>query len=160
MELLRASRRAGVVLALLSGIAALSILALPLLLVLLMVLFDTVAHGLLVLLGMIVTWAATLLQSGGSGLPPYSAIALAPLPVALHAALQSAPCLAGIMLVLFRPRPGRSWWLVVLLWGLSAAIGGGLAAMTLLPGLVVAVLFAVLPQPSATAAPPDTSPRR
>ncbi|WP_419728007.1 hypothetical protein [Lichenicola sp.] len=151
--------RAGVVIALVSGIGALSILALPLLLVLLMVLFDTVAHGLLVLLGMIVTWAATLLQSGG-GLPPYSAIALAPLPVALHAALRSAPCLAGIMLVLFRPRPGRSWWLVALLWGASAAIGGGLAAVTLLPGLAVAVALAVLPQPSAAASPSDAASHR
>ena len=152
--------RIGVVVALVSGVGALSILALPLLLVLLMVLFDTVAHGLLVLRGMIVTWVAALLQPGGGGLPPYSAIALAPLPVALHAALRSAPCLAGIMLVLFRPRPGRSWWLVALLWCVSAAVGGGLAAVTLLPGLAVAVALAVLPQPSAAASPSDPALRR
>ena len=155
--MLTTSWRAGVVVALLSGVGALSILALPLLLVLLMVLFDTVAHGLLVLLGMIVSWMAALLQSSGGELPPYSAIALAPLPVALHAALQSTPCLAGVMLVLFRPRPGRSWWLVALLWGLSAAIGGGLAAVTLLPGLLVAVLFASLP-PRLLGSPPQLPP--
>ncbi|WP_419728003.1 hypothetical protein [Lichenicola sp.] len=92
-----------------SGVRALSILV-PLMA--LMALFDTVALGLLVLLGMIVTWAATLLRSGGGGSPPYPAIALAPLPVALHAAQRSAPCLASAILVMLRPRPGRSWWLI------------------------------------------------
>lgn len=138
-----AIKRIGLIVALLSGLCALSILALPLLLVLLMVLFDTVAHGLLVLLGLIVTWAGSLLQVGGSGLPPYSAIALAPLPVAVHAALRSAPCLMGLVLVLLRPSPGRSWWLVGLLWVLSAGIGGELVAVTLLPGIGIAAWFAL-----------------
>lgn len=133
-----------VVVALLSGLGALSILALPLLLVLLMVLFDSLAHGLLVLLGMLMTWASTLLRAGGgSGLPAYSAIVVAPLPVAMHAALQSAPCLGGLMLVVLRPRPGRSWWGVALLWCLSAGIGGELVAVTLLPGIAVAAWFAL-----------------
>lgn len=132
-----------IVVALLSGLGALSILALPLLLVLLMVLFDSLAHGLLVLLGMLMTWASTLLQSGGSGLQQYSAIVMAPLPVAMHAALQSAPCLGGLMLVVLRPRPGRSWWGVALLWCLSAGIGGELVAVTLLPGIAVAAWFAL-----------------
>lgn len=136
-------RPVAVVVALLSGLCALSILALPLLLVLLMVLFDSLAHGLLVLLGMLVTWASALLRGGGSGLPSYSAIVMAPLPVALHAALQSAPCLGGLILVLLRPRPGKSWWLVALLWCFSAGIGGELVSVTLLPGIAIAAWFAL-----------------
>ncbi|MGI4745742.1 MAG: hypothetical protein ACRYGI_03570 [Janthinobacterium lividum] len=129
--------------ALLSGLAALSILILPLMLVLLMVLFDTVAHGLLVLLGLLVTWLRQIVQVGATGLPPYDTIAFAPLDVALRSLFRSLPCLAGLMLVLLRQRPGRSWWLVVVLWGLSASIGGEVVAVALLPGIGIAIWFAL-----------------
>lgn len=129
--------------ALLSGLAGLSILILPLMLVLLMVLFDTVAHGLLVLVGLLVTWLSQVVQTGATGLPPYDRIAFAPLDVALRSLFRSLPCLAGLMLALLRQRPGRSWWLVVVLWSLSASIGGEAVAVALLPGIGIAVWFAV-----------------
>ena len=137
--------RIGKGVAILSGASALALLILPLLLLLLMVLFDSTAHGLLVLLGLVSSWLGALLPAGNGGLPAYTAIALDPLPVAAGAALRSAPCLLGLVLVLLSPRPGPRWGWIALLWLVAASGGGRAVAIALLPGLLAALLLATRP---------------
>lgn len=133
-------RRVAVGIALLSGATALALLMLPLFLVLLMVLFDRMAHGVLVLLGLLLTWLLELLPSNGNGLPSYQAVTLQPLAVAVHALFHIVPCVAGLALILLNRRSGRNWWLVVPLWGVTAASSGVAVAVVLLPGLA-SILF-------------------
>ncbi len=149
-----------VAVAVLSGATALALLLLPLLLLLLMVLFDSATHGLMALLGLVATWLQALLPPGGGGLPAYSAIALDPLPAAARAALRSAPCLLGLILIFLSPRavsprpvstrPGARWWCITVLWIIAAAGGGSLVAAALLPGLMATLLLAI-----CSAAPQD-----
>ncbi len=148
----------GVAVAMLSGATALALLMLPLLLLLLMVLFDSATHGLMALLGLVATWLQALLPPGGGGLPAYNGIALDPLPAAARAALRSAPCLLGLVLVLLSPRPvsprsgstrsgstrsGARWWCITVLWIVAAAVGGRLVAIALLPGLLATLALAI-----------------
>ncbi len=133
---------AGAGLALVSGVAALAMLLLPLLLVLLMVLFDSTAHGIVVLLGLLLSWLREFMPGGG-GMPPFRTVTFHPLEVALASLLRALPCLAGLMLILLDRRPGARWWWIVLLWGCAAVIGGKAVAAVLLPGLVVAMVFAL-----------------
>ncbi len=135
--------RVGLGVAVLSGLLALGLSMLPLLLALLMVLFDSTTHGLLALLGLVASWLGSLLPAGSGSLPPYDAIALDPVPVAAWAALRSAPCLLGLVLILLSPRPGRRWWWVALSWLLAAAGDGRPVATALLPGLLAALLLAL-----------------
>ena len=137
-------QRFAIGIALLSGLMALALLMVPLLLVLLMVLFDTTAQALMVLLGLVATWVQTLTPvGGGGGLPPYRAIALDPVSVGLSAGFRSAPCLAGVVLILSKPGPGPRWWWVVLLWAISASLGGEAVGFALAPGLLAAALLAL-----------------
>ncbi len=136
-------RGLGVALALCSGIAALALLLLPLLLVLLMVLFDTVTRGVLVLIGSWLDWLRGALPGGSAGLPPFQAIAFHPLRVALGSLMRSLPCLGGLMLV--SPRRGAGgWWCIVLFWVLAGSLGGPTVAAILLPGGIAAMLLALL----------------
>ena len=133
-------RRAVLAVAVLSGLAAMSIEALPLLLMLLLVLFDRVAHGVMVLLGALLDWLRSLLQAGPGGLPPYRALATDPLAVALRTLLLGLPCLVGLLLIGL-----RRWGLVLLCWSLDAT-GAALDAdplvpIALLPGLVAVLLL-------------------
>ncbi len=137
--------RLGKGVAILSGLSALGLLMLPLLLILLMLLFDSTTHGLLALLGLVASWIGGLLPAGNGSLPTYNAIALDPLPVAAGAALRSAPCLLGLVLILLSPRPGPRWWWVTLLWLVAAAGGGQPVAIALLPGLLATLLLAIRP---------------
>ncbi|MGI4748846.1 MAG: hypothetical protein ACRYFY_22775, partial [Janthinobacterium lividum] len=68
---------------------------------------------------------------------------LQPLAVALHSLSRTAPCLAGLGLILLNRQPGRRWWLVVLLWSVTAASSGVAVAAVLLPGLASALLLAL-----------------
>ena len=136
------TRRAGIGLALFSGLAALGLLLLPLLLVLLMVLFDTAAHGLLVLLVLLLGWLRQFVPGGGNGMPAFGTVTFHPLHVAVGSVVRALPCLAGLALILIN-RASKGWWCVALLWGLAAATGGRIVAAVLLPGLVLAALFAL-----------------
>jgi hypothetical protein len=138
------ARWAGVGLALFSGVAALALLLLPLLLVLLMVLFDTTAHGLLVLLALLLSWLRQFVPDGQGGLPAFRTVAFHPLDVALGSLTHALPCLAGLAVILIN-RASRGWWWVALLWGLAAATSGRIVAAVLLPGLVLAALLALPP---------------
>ena len=133
---------AGAGLALASGVAALAMLLLPLLLVLLMVLFDSTAHGIVVLLELLLSWLRAFMPGNG-GVPPFRTVTFHPLDVALGSLMRALPCLGGLMLILLNRRPGARWWWIVLLWGSAAVIGGKAAAAVLLPGLVVAAIFAL-----------------
>ncbi len=137
-------RSFGVGLALVSGTAALALLLLPLMLVLRMVLFDSTAHGVLVLLGVLLGWLQDFLLAGAAGgsLAPFPAIAFHPLRVAAGSIACAAPCAAGLLVLLARWPARGSWWWVVLLWSIAALLGGKAAAAALLPGLLVAGLFA------------------
>ena len=64
-----------------------------------------------------------------------------PREAALGSLLRALPCLAGLVLILLNRAPA-AWWWVVLLWSLAAATGGKPVAMVLLPGLVIAAIFA------------------
>ncbi len=137
------ARWAAIGLALFSGLAALGLLILPLILVLLMVLFETTARGVLVLLGLLVNWLRDFVPGSGGSLPPFQAVVFHPLEVALGSLLRAMPCLAGLMLILLRRSSGRWWWWILMLWSLAAAIGGRPVATLLLPGLVIAAIFAL-----------------
>jgi len=127
-----------------SGALALAWLALPLVLVLLMLLFDTVAHALLVLLGMLVSWIGSVLPASPVGaLPGYRSLAFHPAQVAAASAGRALPCLAGLLLAVLRPRRGASWWAVLGLWIVAAALGGLLSLLALAPGLAVAATRAL-----------------
>ncbi len=136
-------RAIGVALALCSGTAALALLLLPLVLVLLMALFDTVTHGMLVLIGAWFDWLRGSAPGSDGGLPPFQTIALQPRRVALDSLMRSLPCLAGLMLVLLHRGPGGWWWWITLLWGLAASLGGSTVAAILLPGCIMAMLLAL-----------------
>ena len=136
---------AGIGLALVSGLSALAVLLLPLLLVLLMLLFDTTAHGVAVLLGLVLHWLRTFVLGDQAAAPALQALALHPLDVAMSSLLRGAPCLAGLMLILCNRKPGAGWWWVVLFWTVAAAAGGGIVTAMLLPGLLSAALFALHP---------------
>ena len=134
-------RRLALAVAVLSGLAALSIDMLPLLLVLLLLLFDRVTHGVLVLFGALLEWLRSLLSVGPGAAPPYGALAADPLAVAARALLLGLPCLAGLLLLGLRRR-----WPVLLCWGLDIVlarfVGDPLVAVTLLPGLLATLLLA------------------
>ena len=135
---------AGVSLALLSGLTGLALLLLPLILVLLMLLFETTARGVLVLLGLLVDWLRAFMPGGEGGLPPFQAVVFHPLDAALGSLLRALPCLAGLVLILLnRGSGGRWWWWITPLWALAAAIGGKPVAVVLMPGLVIAAIFAL-----------------
>ena len=135
--------RLGRSVAVLSGLSALGLLALPLLLLLLMVLFDTTMHGVVVLVELLLGWLRDFVLGGDGGLPLFQTIAFHPLQVAAESLARALPCLAGLMLVLPRRKPKGRWWWIVLFWGLAAAIGGEAPALMLLPGLIIAVIFAL-----------------
>ncbi len=139
----RTLRGIGVALALCSGTAGLALLLLPLLLVLLMVLFDTVTHGLFVLVGALLDWLRAFVPGSAGSLPPFQSIAFHPWRVALQSLMRSLPCMAGLMLVLLRRGPGGWWWWIVLLWSLAACLGGPTVRQILLPGCVAATLLAL-----------------
>ena len=135
--------RAGLAVVFLSGGAALAILLLPVVLVLLLALFDTLTHALLVLFGQLLTLLPEFAHGGdGHGLSPYQSILASPWRVAWNAIVRALPCLAGLMIIRLSRQPGR-WWAIVLVWSLTARLNGELVAATLLPGIVVAALFAV-----------------
>lgn len=134
----------GTGLALSSGLSALAILLLPLLLVLLMMLFDTTAHGVVVLLDVLFSWLRAFMPGSAGGSSPFWTVAFHPAQVAVTSLAQALPCLGGLLLILLRREPGRSWWWVVLLWGLSAGMDGEVVASLLLPGIVVAASLAVV----------------
>ncbi len=127
--------------AVLSGLAALSIALLPLLLVLLLLLFDRVTQGVMVLLGALLDWLRSLLPAGSGTLPPYRALVASPAAVALRALLPGLPCLAGLLLI-----AARRWRPALLCW--SLAIGAALVdadpliPLVLLPGLVATLVLA------------------
>ncbi len=128
-------RRLALAVAVLSGLAALSIEMLPLLLVLLLLLFDRVTHGVLVLLGALLEWLRSLLPAGGGGLSPYGALAADPVAVAARALLLGLPCLTGLLLL-----GVRRWWPALLCWGFDLALAvvsmNLPAAIALSPGLL------------------------
>ena len=134
-------RRLALTVAVLSGLAALSIETLPLLLVLLLLLFDRVTHGVLVLLGALLQWLRSLLPAASGGLPSYGALTADPSAVAARALLLGLPCLAGLLLL-----GARSWRLALLCWSLDIAIAAIAvdlpAAIALLPGLLAVLLLA------------------
>lgn len=141
----RASRWArwiGTGLALGSGLAALAMLLLPLLLVLLMMLFDTTAHGVVVLLDVLFSWLRAFMPGSASGSSPFWTVAFHPAQVAVRSLARALPCLGGLLLILLRREPGRGWWWVVLLWGFSAGTGGEIVTSLLLPGIVAAASLA------------------
>ncbi len=136
-------RGAGVAVALCCGISALAMLLLPMLLVLLMVLFDTVTHGTFVLIGAWFDWLRGTAPGSADGLPAFQTIAFHPGRVALDSLARSLPCLAGLMLVSLRRGTGGHWWWIVLLWAIAAYLGGATVAVILLPGCVAATLLAL-----------------
>lgn len=119
---------------------------LPLLLVLLIVLFDTVAHGVLVLFGLVADWLRRLVPGGG-GLPPYRSAATEPLRVALHSLLLSLPCAGGLAVAALHGTR-RRWWFVLVAWSMVAAAGGKAVALVLMPGLLSALLLATARPPA------------
>ncbi len=134
------SHRAAVVVAVLSGLAALSVATLPLLLVLLLLLFDRVTQGVMVLVGALLDWLRSLLPAGPGALPPYRALLTDPQAVAGRALPLVLPCVAGLVLVV-----ARRWRLALWCWGICVAVAFAeadpLAAVALLPGLVAVLLL-------------------
>ncbi len=120
-----------------------ALLLLPLVLVLLMVLFDAVTHGMLVLVGWLLDWLGGFLPSPARGLPRLQMIAFHPRRVALDSLTRSLPCLAGLMITWLRRGAGGSWCWVVLLWVVAACLGGPTVRGILLPGCVAATLLAL-----------------
>ena len=136
-------RRASLAVIVLSGSAALAILLLPMALVLLLALFDTVAHALLVLLGQFLALLPQFAPVGGAGgLSPYQSIMDDPLRTAWQSLVRALPCLAGLLLVRLT-RQALKWWAIVLLWTLTAQFNGELIAAVLLPGILAAGLRAM-----------------
>ncbi len=136
-------RRAGLGVIILSGSAALPILLLPVVLVLLLALFDTMAHALLVLLGQVLALLPEFAPTGGAAaLSPYQSIMDDPGDAAWESLVRALPCLAGLMLIQWSRQAWR-WWAIVLVWSLTARLNGELVAALLLPGIVVAGLFAM-----------------
>ena len=108
-----------------------------------MVLFDSVTHGMFVLVGTVFDWLRGFVPGVAGASPPFQTIALHPWRVALGSLLRALPCLAGLMLVSLRLGPGGCWWWIVLLWSLAGYLGGPTVTEILLPGCVVAVLLAL-----------------
>ena len=136
-------RRLGLGVMFLSGLSALTVLILPAVLVLLMVLFDTMAHSLLVLLGLLLTSLVQFVPGSGTGtLGPYQTVMQNPLQAASWSLLRAVPCLAGLMLIPLRRQP-RRWWAIILLWSFTACIAGQAVAIMLLPGIAIAALVAL-----------------
>ena len=133
-------RRAALIVAALSGVAALSVETLPLLLVLLLALFDRVTQGVLVLFGALLDWVRSLLPAGPGALPSYRALTASPLAAALQALLLGLPCVAGLLLIGL-----RRWKLVLLCWSLDIAAAmldaDPLVSIALLPGLLAILLL-------------------
>ena len=134
--------RAAIVVALLSGLAALSVALLPLLLVLLLLLFDRVTQGVMVLMGALLDWLRSLLPAGAGGaLPPYRALVTDPLAVAGRALPLVLSCVAGLVLVAV-----RRWRSALACWGVCVALAFAEAdpvtAVTLMPGLLAVLLLA------------------
>ena len=135
------SGRAALVVALLSGLAALSIAVLPLLLVLLLLLFDRVTQGVMVLVGALLDWLRSLLPAGSGGaLPPYRALLADPLAVAGRALPVVLPCTAGLVLGV-----ARRWRAALSCWGrcmaLALAEADLVTAAILAPGLLAVLLL-------------------
>lgn len=128
--------------AFLSGLCALSILMLPLLLALLMILFDSTARGLLIMLGSILRWLGSFLPAGNA-LPPYRSLSLDPVAIALAAGLPMLPCLLGLLPPLAAPERRASWGLAAIVWCAALPFAGRLPAFALLPGIAAALLLAV-----------------
>ena len=127
--------------AVVSSVAALALLLLPVVLVLLMVLFDITAHGVLVLLGLLLGWLRAFLpdapQAGdGSGFHP--------LGVASAALLHALPVIGGLLCAALGRHP-RNWCGALLLWGAAALWDGSVVAATLVPALVGATICALSP---------------
>jgi len=125
-----------------SGTAALAILLLPLVLVLLMMLFETTAHGVFVLFGMVFNWLRTTMPGSGNALPPFRTVEFHPLDVIVGSAARSLPCLCGLVLILLHRQAGPWWWWIVMLWGLTAWLGGTVIAFVLIPGILVSLALA------------------
>jgi len=123
------------------ALLTLGILLTPLLLALLMVLFDTTAKGFMELLAWLLDRLETYLLPQAGGLPPYQSLDLLLRPLVLGTLLPGLPCLAGLLLVLRRPAFGRHWLLAALAWGLSAALGGITIALLLLPACLAALFL-------------------
>ncbi|MCQ8277919.1 hypothetical protein NFI95_05600 [Acetobacteraceae bacterium KSS8] len=139
MPLLRFTLRA---VALLSGLCALSVLALPLLLALLMLLFDSTARGLMIMLGSILHGLGTFLPAGNA-LPPYRSLPLDPAALAFAALLRIFPCLLGLVPAIVAPERRASWLLCAACWCAALPFAGRLPVFALLPGIVAALLLAV-----------------
>ena len=118
-------------------------LLLPLLLVLLVVLFDALTHGMFVLIGTLLDWLRGFVPGIAGASPPFQTIAFHPWQVALGSLTRALPCLAGLMLILLRRGPGGRWWWIVLLWSLAACLGGSTVREILLPGCIAAMLLAL-----------------
>jgi hypothetical protein len=127
-----------------SGLLALSLLALPVFLALLMILFDSTMQGLLVLLGSLVNVAGWLLGGGTGSLPDYRAIELDPWRLGLDASLRALPCAGGLAIVAVRPGGGWRWWGVAVLWATAMWSGDALVRLVLAPGVAIAAGFGTL----------------
>ena len=132
-------RPAAGIVATLCSVAALALLLLPLVLVLLMVLFETTAHGVLALFGLLLGWLRAFLpgsryDTAGAGFDA--------LGVALDALLRALPVLGGLLAIVIGRRP-RYWCVALLLWGLAAALDGPVIAVVLGPAMAGAALCAV-----------------
>ena len=108
-----------------------------------MVLFDTVTHGMFVLIGTLLDWLRGFVPGIAGTSPPYRTIAFHPWRVALGSLMRALPCLAGLVLILLRRGPGGCWWWIVLLWSLAAYLGGPTVREILLPGCLAAMLLAL-----------------
>ncbi|WP_428377185.1 hypothetical protein [Lichenicoccus sp.] len=142
------------IVAIVSSVAALALLLLPLVLVLLMVLFDTTAHGVLVLLGLLLGWLRAFLPGSphattGAGFHP--------LGVALGSLLHAIPVLGGLLAILSGRQP-RHWRGALLLWVVAAAFDGSVVAATLAPAIAGAAIGALPARRDGNVASPQRSP--
>jgi hypothetical protein len=145
---LSAPRLAGLAIVWLCVVAALAVVFTPLLLALLMVLFDSTAHGLMQLVSWLLSGIDAYMPVSPGSLPDYQALRFSPWAIIAGALLRGVPCLLGLAVIAPRPRPGRHWLLAAASWGVCAVISGGGTAVLLLPPCVVALVFA-RPKPAA-----------
>ncbi|MCQ8242150.1 hypothetical protein [Rhizosaccharibacter radicis] len=126
------------------GLGSLSLLAMPLMLSLLMLLFDRTAHGMLVLLGAVARWLLVLLPPGSARPPPFAPGAFDPLALAETSALRALPCLAGVACLVGIGSNRLGGGLACLVWLAGMPLTGGWPEAVLLPGLASAAGLAVL----------------
>ncbi len=139
------------VIALASGVAALAFLLLPLVLVLLIVLFDSTAHGVMVLLGLLLGWLR--------GFLPYTpevfqAIDLDPVGVAFASLARAAPVLGGLLAILIVRRPS-GWRIALPLWAVACAMDGRAVAALLAPSMAAGLVCALPAREKQPATPGD-----